>query len=83
VQSASTTETLRRVPLFSGLSEEQLTWISGEGTEVRLAPGQRIASQGNSEPGDTRFQVGLALEPGGGLGQAAQPAQGTRKEVFI
>jgi signal transduction histidine kinase len=36
-----------------------------------------------SEPGDTRFQVRLPLEPGGGLGQAAQPAQGTRKEVSI
>jgi signal transduction histidine kinase len=51
VQSATTTETLRRVPLFSGLSEEQLTWISGEGTEVRLAPGQRIASQGDPADG--------------------------------
>jgi CRP-like cAMP-binding protein len=55
VQSASTTETLRRVPLFSGLSEEQLTWISGEGTEVRLAPGQRIASQGN--PADDFYVI--------------------------
>jgi signal transduction histidine kinase len=42
---------LRRVPLFAGLSEEQLGWISAEGTEVRLAPGQKIASQGDPADG--------------------------------
>ena len=51
MQSATTTETLRQVPLFAELSEEQLAWISGEGTEVRLAPGQRIASQGDPADG--------------------------------
>lgn len=51
VQSATTTETLRQVPLFSGLSEEQLAWISGEGTEVRLAPWRKIASQGDPADG--------------------------------
>jgi signal transduction histidine kinase len=34
-----------------------------------------------SQPGDTRFQVRLPLEPGGGIGQAAQPAEATREEV--
>ncbi len=43
-----------------------------------------------SEPGDTRFQVRLPLEPGGGIGQevahqaaypAAQPAEAAREEV--
>ena len=45
------TGALRRVPLFAGLSEEQLGWISGEGTEVRLAPGEKIASQGDPADG--------------------------------
>jgi hypothetical protein len=39
------------VPLFSGLSEEQLAWITGEGTEVCLAPGRKIASQGDPADG--------------------------------
>ena len=34
-----------------------------------------------SQPGDTRFQVRLPLEPGGGIGQATQPAEATREEV--
>ena len=51
VQSATTTESLRQVPLFSGLSEEQLAWITGEGTEVCLAPGRKIASQGDPADG--------------------------------
>jgi signal transduction histidine kinase len=38
-----------------------------------------------SQPGDTRFQVRLPLEPGGGIGQvaqrAAQPSETTREEV--
>ena len=34
-----------------------------------------------SQPGDTRFQVRLPLEPGGGIGQVAQPAEATREEV--
>jgi hypothetical protein len=39
------------VPLFSGLSEEQIAWIYGEGTEVCLAPGRKIASQGDAADG--------------------------------
>jgi signal transduction histidine kinase len=34
-----------------------------------------------SQPGDTRFQVRLPLEPGGGIGQAAQPAEAIREEA--
>ena len=34
-----------------------------------------------SEPGDTRFQVRLPLEPGSELGYAAHPAEATREEV--
>ncbi|CAA9443117.1 MAG: hypothetical protein AVDCRST_MAG78-2628 [uncultured Rubrobacteraceae bacterium] len=51
MQSATATETLRRVPLFSGLSVEQLEWISGKGTEIRLAPSALIASQGDPADG--------------------------------
>ena len=34
-----------------------------------------------SQPGDTRFQVRLPLEPGGGIGQVAQPAEANREEI--
>jgi signal transduction histidine kinase len=34
-----------------------------------------------SQPGDTRFQVRLPLEPGGGIGQVAQPAETSREDV--
>jgi signal transduction histidine kinase len=34
-----------------------------------------------SQPGDTRFQVRLPLEPGGGIGQVEELAQTTREEV--
>ena len=55
MQSTKVAGALRRVPLFAGLAEEQLAWISGEGTEVRLAPGQKIASQG--EPADGFYVI--------------------------
>ncbi len=51
MQSIITSDALRRVSLFSGLSWEQLTWISGKGTEVYLRPGQKIASQGDPPDG--------------------------------
>ena len=51
MQSAAMVGVLRRVPLFSGLSTEQLEWISVKGTEVRLAPGALIASQGDPADG--------------------------------
>ncbi len=34
-----------------------------------------------SQPGDTRFQVRLPLEPGDGIGQVAQPAEATWEEA--
>ena len=34
-----------------------------------------------SEPGDTRFQVRLPLEPDRGIGRSAQPVQATREEI--
>lgn len=44
-------DALRWVPLFSGLSGEQLAWISGKGTEVYLQTGQKITSQGDPPDG--------------------------------
>jgi signal transduction histidine kinase len=34
-----------------------------------------------SQPGDTRFQVRLPLEPGGGIGQVEEPVEATREEA--
>jgi signal transduction histidine kinase len=44
-------DALGRVPLFSGLPEEKLAWISERGQEIRLEPGTRIASQGDRPDG--------------------------------
>jgi signal transduction histidine kinase len=54
----------------------------GLGISYRIVVGQhggdiRVVSRS----GDTRFQVRLPLEPGGGIGQVAQPAEATREEV--
>ena len=42
---------LRRVPLFSSLSDEQLQCIAGLGTEMRLDRGTQIAQQGDPPDG--------------------------------
>jgi signal transduction histidine kinase len=34
-----------------------------------------------SQPGDTRFEVRLPMEPGGGIGRVEEPAGATREEV--
>jgi signal transduction histidine kinase len=51
VQGATVADTLRRVPLFKGLSEDKLAWISDHGQEIRLEPGTKIASQGDPPDG--------------------------------
>jgi signal transduction histidine kinase len=51
VQGATVADTLRRVPLFKGLSEDKLAWISDHGQEIRLEAGTRIASQGDPPDG--------------------------------
>jgi len=51
VQSARAVECLRRAPLFQGLPEEKLTWISDCGEEVRLEAGATIARQGDPPDG--------------------------------
>ena len=44
-------EALRQVPLFGQLSQEQLHWLSEQGTEVWLQPGEQIARQGDPPDG--------------------------------
>ncbi len=44
-------DTLRRVPLFSNLSDEQLQCIAGLGTEISLDRGTQIAQQGDPPDG--------------------------------
>jgi signal transduction histidine kinase len=51
VQGATVADTLRRVPLFKGLPEDKMAWISDHGQEVRLEPGTKIASQGDPPDG--------------------------------
>jgi signal transduction histidine kinase len=61
VQGATVADALRRVPLFKGLSEDKLAWISDHGQEIRLEPGTRIASQGDPPDG---FYIILEGETG-------------------
>lgn len=44
-------EALRQVPLFAQLPDEQLQWLSEQGTEVWLESGAQIAKQGNPPDG--------------------------------
>ncbi|MBW4580800.1 MAG: cyclic nucleotide-binding domain-containing protein [Tildeniella nuda ZEHNDER 1965/U140] len=44
-------DTLRRSPLFSNLSDEQLQCIAGLGTEIKLDRGTQIAKQGDPPDG--------------------------------
>ena len=44
-------DTLRQVPLFSNLSDEQLQCIAGLGTEIKLDRGTQIANQGDPPDG--------------------------------
>jgi signal transduction histidine kinase len=61
VQGVTVADTLRRVPLFKGLSEDKLAWISDHGQEIRLEPGTKIASQGDPPDG---FYIILEGETG-------------------
>jgi signal transduction histidine kinase len=44
-------ETLRKIPLFSHLPEDQLQCLSAQGNEVRLSAGTQIAKQGDPPDG--------------------------------
>ena len=47
--------TLRQVPLFAELSDEQLQWLAEQGTEVWLEPGEIHRAQG--DPADHVFVI--------------------------
>ena len=51
--TASRLATFRRVPLFAGLSDDDLGRICAEATDVRLAPGEVLFREG--DPGDRAF----------------------------
>ena len=51
MEGAAVIDTLRKVPLFSGLPEEKLAWISERGEEVRREPGTTIATEGEAPDG--------------------------------
>lgn len=42
---------LRRVPLFSRLTDENLQWMARHGRELRFAAGTRVANQGDAADG--------------------------------
>lgn len=54
-------DTFRQVPLFAHLPDEQLQWLSEQGTEIQLRPGAQIACQGvqdmTTPQGDKRARV--------------------------
>jgi hypothetical protein len=44
------TETLRRIPLFAGLTEEQLLYVQ-QGDEIRLRSGEYVKRTGDPPDG--------------------------------
>lgn len=52
-------DALQHIPLFANLTAEQLRWVAEQGQEIRLHPGDRIASEGDPADG---FYIILAGE---------------------
>ena len=52
---AETLELLRRVPVFEGLPDDQITWFLGQSQELSLKAGDVYARQG--EPADAMFVI--------------------------
>lgn len=50
-ERTSLIDLLRGVPLFAGVPDERLAWVADRGTEVRLEPGGRIATEGDPADG--------------------------------
>src|SRR6266498_1076850 len=50
---SDTLELLRKVPVFDGLSDEQLGWIFSQGQEVDVRSGETYARQG--DPAEAMF----------------------------
>jgi CRP-like cAMP-binding protein len=44
------TETLRQIPLFAGLTEDQLEYVQ-QGNEIRLRPGEYVKRAGDPPDG--------------------------------
>lgn len=44
-------DTLSKIPLFAHLNDEQLQWLTEQGTEIQLQPGAQIACQGDPPDG--------------------------------
>ncbi|CAA9558908.1 MAG: sensor histidine kinase [uncultured Thermomicrobiales bacterium] len=44
-----TPDDLRPIPLFAGLSDDDLAWVAGEGREVLLAPGDALFVEGGAD----------------------------------
>jgi CRP-like cAMP-binding protein len=44
------TETLRRIPLFAGLTEDQFEYVQ-QGNEIRLRPGEYVKRAGDPPDG--------------------------------
>jgi len=56
-RAASLIEDLRKIAVFSDLTEDQLTWLAGKFEEMRLAPGEIFA-----RPGDPAVWLVVILE---------------------
>jgi signal transduction histidine kinase len=52
---ADTLDLLRRVPVFEGLPDDQLTWFLGQSRELRLKAGEIYSRQG--DPADAMFVI--------------------------
>lgn len=50
---------LKRVPLFKVLTDEDLTYLSGQLKVKKFGPGQRVVTQG--EPGESMFIIGEGM----------------------
>ncbi len=51
MEATKITDCLREQPLFAGLDEEKLQWVSEQGEVVEIEAGNRIASQGDPPDG--------------------------------
>src|ERR1700690_2168396 len=52
---SETLELLRRVPVFEGLPEDQMTWFLSQSEELHLKAGEFYARQG--DPADAMFVI--------------------------
>src|ERR1051326_6042140 len=60
-------DALRNIPVFEGLTEDQLGWFTANAEDVRYAPGEIIVEAGG--PADRLARVCGGGEGGGGRGE--------------